>query len=79
VADYVLRKPPASEREAIVTAVERSVLELDALLAGDMVRATRALHAPPPRPAQTQSPRERAVAPPAQAPAGVKPAEPSSP
>jgi len=79
VADYVLRKPPSSEREAIVAAVERSVRELDALLAGDMARATRALHAPPPRPAQPKAAREGASPAPAQAPAGVKPAEPSSP
>jgi PTH1 family peptidyl-tRNA hydrolase len=50
VADYVLRKPPAAEREAIVGAVERSLQQLDVLLAGDMARATRELHAPPPRP-----------------------------
>ena len=48
VADYVLRKPPASEREAIAGAIDRSIRELDVLLAADMARATRVLHAPPP-------------------------------
>ena len=76
VADYVLRKPPASEREAIMGAIERSLQELDALLTADMARVTRALHAPPPRPSQPRAPREAAA--PAQPP-GLKPPEPSSP
>ena len=76
VADYVLRKPPASEREAIVGGVERSLQQLDALLAGDMARATRALHAPPPRPTPAAAPGEAAA--PAKPP-GLKPPEPSSP
>ena len=50
VADHVLRKPPAAEREAITGAIERSLQELDALLRGDMARATRTLHAPVPAP-----------------------------
>ncbi len=76
VADHVLRKPPASEREAITEAIERSLKELDALLSADMARATRALHAPPPRPPQPRAPREAAA--PAQPP-GLKPPGPSSP
>jgi PTH1 family peptidyl-tRNA hydrolase len=58
VADHVLRKPPAAEREAIMGAIERSLQELDALLAGDMARATRTLHTParPLKPAKPSSP-----------------------
>ena len=82
VADHVLRKPPASEREAITQAIERSLKELDALLAADMARATRALHAPPPRPPQPPQPPQprapREAAAPAQPP-GLKPPGPSSP
>jgi PTH1 family peptidyl-tRNA hydrolase len=79
VADHVLRKPPASEREAITQAIERSLKELDALLAADMARATRALHTPPPRPPQPPQPRApREAAAPAQPP-GLKPPGPSSP
>jgi PTH1 family peptidyl-tRNA hydrolase len=78
VADHVLRKPPASEREAITQAIERSLKELDALLAADMARATRALHASPPRPPQPPQPRApREAAAPAQPP-GLKPPGPSS-
>ena len=75
VADYVLRKPPATEREAIVDAVERSLRQLDTLLAGDMAHATRELHAPPPRPPRPQAPAEAAA--PAAAPV-LKPPGPSS-
>lgn len=50
VADYVLRKPPAEEREAIVQASARSLEALDLLLAGEMLRATNVVHAKPPRP-----------------------------
>ncbi|MBN8510987.1 MAG: aminoacyl-tRNA hydrolase [Burkholderiales bacterium] len=50
VADYVLRKPPAEERDAIVQAVARSLESLDLLLAGEMLRATNVVHAKPPRP-----------------------------
>ena len=77
VADYVLRKPPAAEREAIVAAIDRSLAHLEALLAADLVRATRVLHAPPPRPAAPARP-PREPGPPAAAPV-VKPPEPSAP
>ncbi|MFM7532666.1 MAG: aminoacyl-tRNA hydrolase, partial [Rubrivivax sp.] len=39
VADYVLRRPPPAEREAIVEAIDRSLAHLEALLAADLVRA----------------------------------------
>ena len=50
VVNYVLRKPPAVEREAIEKSIEQSAAALDLLLAGEMERATMAIHARPPRP-----------------------------
>lgn len=50
VIDYVLRKPPAEQREQIVAAIERSIDALDLLLAADMERAMMKVHAKPPRP-----------------------------
>lgn len=57
VVDYVLRKPPAAEREAIETAIANSVKALDLLLAGQMDRATTALRAKPPRPKPPKPPK----------------------
>ena len=50
VAGYVLRKPPASERELIEGCIDRSMEALDLLLAGDMPKATALQHAGPQRP-----------------------------
>ena len=50
VVDYVLRRPPVEQREAIVGSIEQSVRALDLLLAGDMDRAQMKVHARPPRP-----------------------------
>ncbi len=50
VADYVLRKPPAADREAIDKAIAQAATALDLLLAGDMARAMMTIHARPPRP-----------------------------
>jgi len=50
VVDYVLRKPPAAERDAITGAVELSLQSLDLLLAGEMDKAMMKLHAKPARP-----------------------------
>jgi PTH1 family peptidyl-tRNA hydrolase len=50
VADYVLRRPPPEQREAIVKAIDASVAVLDLLLDGPMDRAVARLHAKPPRP-----------------------------
>ena len=50
VIDYVLRKPPLAEREAIDKITEQAVKTLDLILAGDMERAMMKLHAKPPRP-----------------------------
>ncbi|TDP71197.1 aminoacyl-tRNA hydrolase [Roseateles toxinivorans] len=51
VASYVLRKPPAAEREAIHDCINKSIADaLDLLIAGDMDRALMKIHAKPPRP-----------------------------
>ena len=50
VIDYVLRKPPLAEREAIDKITEQAVKTLDLILTGDMERAMMKLHAKPPRP-----------------------------
>ena len=50
VVNYVLRKPPLAEREAIDKSIEQSAAALDLLLASEMERAMMAIHARPPRP-----------------------------
>ena len=50
VVNYVLRKPPAEERESIDKGIEQSLSALDLLLSGDMERALMKVHAKPPRP-----------------------------
>ncbi len=50
VVDYVLRKPPKEEREAIDKGIEQSLTALPLLLTGDMERALMKVHAKPPRP-----------------------------
>ena len=57
VAGYVLRKPPASERELIEGCIDRSLEALDLLLAGDMPQATARLHAGPQRPKPPRQPK----------------------
>ncbi len=50
VADYVLRKPPAQEREAIEKTIQTSMESLDLMLDGAMDKAMMKLHAKPQRP-----------------------------
>jgi PTH1 family peptidyl-tRNA hydrolase len=50
VIDYVLRKPPREQRDAIDQTIERTLQSLDLLLAGEMERAMMKIHAKPPRP-----------------------------
>jgi peptidyl-tRNA hydrolase, PTH1 family len=50
VVDYVLRKPPKEQREAIDKGIEQSLTALPLLLAGEMERAMMKVHAKPPRP-----------------------------
>lgn len=61
VVDYVLRKPSREHRDAIDDCITRSLDSLPLLLAGDMTRATMALHTrpkppKPPAPAKPQTP-----------------------
>lgn len=65
VAAYVLRKPPAAERDAIEACIDQSMGALDALLAGEMDKVVRQIHARPPRP---KPPRPAASAPAGQQP-----------
>ena len=50
VVNYVLRKPPAAERDAIDKSIEQSATAVDLMLAGEMDRALMKVHAKPPRP-----------------------------
>ena len=57
VAAYVLRKPPLSERELIDKCIDKALDATEALLKGDMAKATSTIHAgeqraKPPRPPQ---------------------------
>jgi PTH1 family peptidyl-tRNA hydrolase len=74
VANYVLRKPPAAEREAIEQSIDTSVAQLDLLVAGRMEQAMMKLHA---RPA-TGAPALKPSGPDAQAPEGPSGARTSS-
>ncbi|MBI5269471.1 MAG: aminoacyl-tRNA hydrolase [Burkholderiales bacterium] len=56
VANYVLRKPPADERDAIERCIDDSLRHLDLLTAGEMGRAVMKLHAQPPRPKPPRPP-----------------------
>ena len=50
VIHYVLKKPSPEHRQAIDDAIAKSLQSFELLLAGEMERATMALHAKPPRP-----------------------------
>jgi PTH1 family peptidyl-tRNA hydrolase len=50
VVDYVLRKPPAEQREAIEAGIARALAAVDLMLGGEMERAMMKIHARPPRP-----------------------------
>ena len=56
VANYVLRKPPADERDAIERCIDDSLRHLDLLTAGEMGLAVMKLHAQPPRPKPPRPP-----------------------
>ena len=56
VVDYVLRKPPAEQREAIEKSIDQSLGALDLLLAGEMDKALAKVHAQPPRPKPPKAP-----------------------
>ena len=68
VIDYVLRKPPQSERDAIDDGIVRALGALDLLLAGEMERALEKVHARPPRPKPLPRPAPARIAPGVEAP-----------
>ena len=61
-ADYVLQKPPAEERAAIDSAIERSLAVLPQILSGDMQGAMTKLHTEEPKKA-AEPPRKEAPVP----------------
>lgn len=75
VAAYVLRKPPAAEREAIEKCISQALDATDQFLLGDMPAATHKVHAQPARPKPPKPPQ------PAQpdAPLAPPPAKPHTP
>jgi len=50
VVNYVLRRPPAEQREAIDKSIEQALGAVPLMLAGEMDRALVKVHAKPPRP-----------------------------
>lgn len=50
VVNYVLKKPSPDDRQAIETAIERSLAASEQLMAGEMDRALAIIHAGPQRP-----------------------------
>lgn len=58
VAGWVLRQPPADERAAVQSAMDRALTALPDLLRGDMSRATLCIHtSAPPRPKPPRPPK----------------------
>lgn len=50
VVNYVLRRPPVEQHDAIGKSIAQAVSALDLLLEGDMEQAMMKIHAKPPRP-----------------------------
>jgi len=78
VADYVLRKPPADQREAIERSIDESLKQLEPMLNGDMQQAVMKLHAKPerpkpPRPSAPSAPSTPPVPPVSSTPPGSAP------
>ncbi|MEY2893584.1 MAG: hypothetical protein RJA98_3492 [Pseudomonadota bacterium] len=73
VANYVLRKPPLAEREAIEKSIDQCMTALELLLAGDMDKAMARVHAKPARPKPPRPADLRSTAPAAGAPAAMPP------
>jgi PTH1 family peptidyl-tRNA hydrolase len=78
VADYVLRKPPADQREAIERSIDESLKQLEPMLNGDMQQAVMKLHTKPerpkpPRPSAPSAPSTPPVPPVSSTPPGSAP------
>ena len=63
VVNYVLRRPPADDREAIDKCIGQSIAALPLLLDGEMERALMKVHAKPPRPKPPKPPKPPAPVP----------------
>jgi len=72
VAAFVLRKPPASERELVEQAVAKSLQALEPFLRGELEAAGRLIHAQPQRPKPPKPPQ-------LQTPQPTEPPAPSAP
>lgn len=72
VAAFVLRKPPASERELVEQAVAKSLQALEPFLRGELEAAGRLIHAQPQRPKPPKPPQ-------LQTPHPTEPPAPSAP
>jgi len=73
-ADYVLEKPPAEEREAIESAIQRALEVLPLMISGDMQSAMHKLHTEEKKPAEP----EKEPAEPKKEPAATQPAAPQA-
>ncbi len=76
VANYVLRKPPQAEREAIFKCIAQSLDATETMLAGDMNKAVTLVHAQPQRP---KPPRKEAATEPTTNAASNSTTEPKPP
>lgn len=56
VVNYVLRRPPEAERNALQDSILKSLSSVDLLLSGDMAKATAAIHSRPERPKPPRQP-----------------------
>ena len=79
VVDYVLRKPPAEQREAIEKSIVQSLGALDLMLAGEMDKALAKVHAQPPRPKPPKPPKPAPEAVPSAPVTPVTPVTPFTP
>lgn len=57
VANYVLRKPPLSERQLIEDCIGKSMDAVPLMLQGDLAKALTKIHAKPPRPKPPKPPK----------------------
>jgi len=79
VVNYVLKRPSPGDRDAIVKAIEQSLLASDRLLAGEMDKALAIVHAQPPRPKPPRREPAPDASPAPQASPAPAPAIPPSP
>jgi len=56
VANYVLRKPPLAERQAVEDCIGKSYQAVELMLKGEMDKALAKIHAKPPRPKPPKPP-----------------------